>query len=454
MKKEIKSLYSHVEKSLNPYRWIASISISLLISFIFASFYLKSKIEADHNLLESLSPYIATLVESSDRPELLRILRNAASKKSLQLILESNGHVFASSGSTSDLDTTFLEPKSKIGIFDSKYFNNDLISEVSVRKSDASPILGKLYLYSSVSQVFNKVILLFFTALLFCLLISSFLFFKIKEVIKKALHPMSSLHEQIRLLSVGGEITVDPLPIKELEEIRVSLIKAKIDLENVKERLAEEKAKKLSAEAFKGLIHDLHSPVAALRQYIKIINDENANDEVKNTALLRIPNISDQILNQVTSAKKNLEDEPIALRDLNIIDSIKECIHQMTLLSQKNISLETTNSEIFTPHDPELLKRALINLIENGSDAAKNQVRLSVDQINDETIIKVCDDGAGMDESDVSLYLQGRGRSSKANRQAFGLSTTNHIIRSHGGKLIYKRSDLGGSSFEIRLGAL
>jgi signal transduction histidine kinase len=59
-----------------------------------------------------------------------------------------------------------------------------------------------------------------------------------------------------------------------------------------------------------------------------------------------------------------------------------------------------------------------------------------------------------MDETKVPVYLQGRGQSGKANRQAFGLSSTNHIVRSHGGKLIYRKSDLGGSSFEIRLGVI
>ena len=73
---------------------------------------------------------------------------------------------------------------------------------------------------------------------------------------------------------------------------------------------------------------------------------------------------------------------------------------------------------------------------------------------NNQASIRVCDDGVGMDENKVSVYLQGRGQSGKANRQAFGLSSTNHIVRSHGGKLIYKRSDLGGASFEIRLGVV
>ena len=56
-----------------------------------------------------------------------------------------------------------------------------------------------------------------------------------------------------------------------------------------------------------------------------------------------------------------------------------------------------------------------------------------------------------MNQEDIPVYFQGRGKSSKADRQAFGLSSTNHIARIHGGKLIYTKNAYGGASFELRL---
>ncbi|NOT78480.1 MAG: ATP-binding protein [Bacteriovoracaceae bacterium] len=104
-------------------------------------------------------------------------------------------------------------------------------------------------------------------------------------------------------------------------------------------------------------------------------------------------------------------------------------------------------------HDPALLKRAVVNLLENGLEASKSKVELSLDTNDQFTSIRVSDDGTGLSEDKVSLFLQGRGLSSKANRQAFGLSSSNHIARTHGGKIIYHKSNLGGASFEIRLEA-
>jgi signal transduction histidine kinase len=120
----------------------------------------------------------------------------------------------------------------------------------------------------------------------------------------------------------------------------------------------------------------------------------------------------------------------------------------------KTIISSIPEGGMMVPHDPVLLKRALINLLENGIEAANSIVRVSILQIENMAMIKVCDDGPGMDEMKIPIFFQGRGQSGKANRQAFGLSSTNHIVRSHGGKLIYRKSDLGGSSFEIRLGVI
>jgi len=109
---------------------------------------------------------------------------------------------------------------------------------------------------------------------------------------------------------------------------------------------------------------------------------------------------------------------------------------------------------VIAAHDPDLLQRAIINLLENGIDAAASKVRIALQRTRDGASITVSDDGPGMDESQVSLHLQGRGQSSKADRQAFGLSSANHIVRSHGGRIIYRQGELGGASFEIRLGAI
>ena len=449
------TLFTHVNNSLNPYRWAISVLAAVLVSGLFAGVTLESRLDTDKKMAESLAPYLSTLVESSDRPELLRVLQSIAEATKSDVILTQDEMVFASSRSLEELDRAFVKPKTFFRFFDIDFGNNEIVTTTNIKNASESMGDSKVYIISPLLPSMKSSLGIFLGVFVASILISLFSARQMRKAIKKALRPMDQLHAEIEGMITDNHLDSEPIQIRELEEIRNTVRSTKTALDNAKDQLAESKAKKLSSDAYKRLIHDLHNPVSALRQMASLAHDETQDLETQNEAANSIPRLADQILSQVTSAKKNLEQEPISLRDLNLVDCIREGVRQVqTLENTKSISVSFQDEEITVPHDPLLLKRAIVNLLENGIEAANSLVRVSVLKNDNSTIIKVCDDGAGMDESKVPVYLQGRGQSGKANRQAFGLSSTNHIVRSHGGKLIYRKSDLGGSSFEIRLGVI
>lgn len=443
------SLFKHVNASLNPYRWVISLVVAVMISGMFAVITLVDRLDSDRKMAKSLSPYLATLVDSSDRPELLRVLHSVSESTQSELVLVQDGLVFATSGDVTELDSPFIKPKTKLHFYDMDFGKDEIITSTVVRDGVA------IYILSPLLPSLKSTVGIFIGVFIASILISFFSARQMRRAIKTALRPMDQLHAEIKGLVSEGEQTSTPIQIRELEEIRNTVHSTKVALENANDQLAENKAKKLSSDAYKRLIHDLHNPVAALRQMATLANDEAQDNETQIEATSAVTRLADQILSQVTSAKKNLEEEPITLRELNIIECVQDGVRQVQFLGAKKSIVASFDSEpIHVPHDPTLLKRAIVNLLENGIEAAKSQVRISIVKNNNQASIRVCDDGVGMDENKVSVYLQGRGQSGKANRQAFGLSSTNHIVRSHGGKLIYKRSDLGGASFEIRLGVV
>lgn len=449
------TLFKHVNASLNPYRWAISVLAAVLISGLFAGVTLESRLDTDKKMAESLAPYLSTLIESSDRPELLRVLQSIAEATKSDVVLTQDEMVFASSRSLEELDRAFVKPKTFFRFFDIDFGNNEIVTTTNIKNSSQYTGDSKVYIISPLLPSMISSFGIFLGVFVASILISLFSARQMRKAIKKALRPMDQLHAEIEGMITDNHLESEPIQIRELEEIRNTVRSTKTALDNAKDQLAESKAKKLSSDAYKRLIHDLHNPVSALRQMASLAHDETQDLETQNEAANSIPRLADQILSQVTSAKKNLEQEPIALRDLNLVDCIREGVRQVqTLENTKSISVSFQDEKITVPHDPLLLKRAIVNLLENGIEAANSLVRVSVLKNDNSTIIKVCDDGAGMDESKVPVYLQGRGQSGKANRQAFGLSSTNHIVRSHGGKLIYRKSDLGGSSFEIRLGVI
>jgi signal transduction histidine kinase len=449
------SFFRHVNNSLNPYRWVISLIAAILISLFFAGLSLGNRIDSDRQMLSALSPYLATLVESSDRPELLRVIQSVSEAKKADVVLVQDGNVLATNKNIADLDMPFIMPKINFHFVDTDFSPTQIISSLEVRRSGYPSLNASLYIMTPLMPSIRNTVSVFTVTFFVSILVSMFSARQTRKAIKKTLAPLDQLHSDIKGLVTEAEMVSEPIHIREFEEIRSTVNQTKIDLNNANDRLAEEKAKKLSAESYKRLIHDLHNPVAVLRQRARLANDPLLDSETREEAAASIPQIADQILYQVTAAKKNLEEEAISLRESNIVKCIEESIAQVNALSlRKSIVSTISEGSVIVAHDPALLKRALINLLENGVEAANSIVRVSILQSENMAMIKVCDDGPGMDETKIPIYFQGRGQSGKANRQAFGLSSTNHIVRSHGGKLIYRKSDLGGSCFEIRLGVI
>lgn len=446
------SLFRYVHESLSPYRWATSVLVSVLVAILFAGITLYYRVSSDRQLIRSISPYLITLVESQDRPELLRVFQSIAETQNAEILLVQNGSVLASSRDIAEMDRPFIRPPRLTSIFGAEVTSDRIFTRSRV--GDSVEIVLFTPLWSSLKTAVAVAVVAFLVSFGIAVVSSV----QLKKAIRAALRPLEQLHDEIRSLSRGVVLDSRPIGIRELEEIRHTIVGTHVDLENARDRLAEERAKKLSAESYKQLIHDLHNPVAALRQNVRLLTDSSSDDDAKREATESVPRIADQILKQVAAAKKNLENQPAALRETDVRSCVQASIQQIaaTLGSRnaKRLALEVPEGPVLAAHDPDLLQRAIINLLENGLEASRKQVLVSVSRYGSGASIIVSDDGPGMDESAVSLHLQGRGQSSKADRQAFGLASVNHIVRSHGGRIIYRAGNLGGASFEIRLGAI
>lgn len=449
------TLFKHVSASLNVYRWITAFMTAIIVSVLFSGLFFNYKINSDKKIISALSPYLSTLVVSSDRPELMRVLKSVSSNAQSQLVLIQDDMVLASTRGLEELDRSFVWSSSQAQMLGAKISGHSLFISEDIKSPNQNIGAASVVMISDLSQILWVTLAIFCSVLFLSFGASLFLSYRTQKTIKKALAPLEQLQSDIKSLIDGKETETSPLMIAELEDIRNTVAQTKNNLDNAKDKLAEVKAKKLSAEAYKSLIHDLHNPVAALRQMVSLSQDETVDAETKTEAMNSLPRITDQILNQVTAAKKNLEENVVALRELNIIECVKDSVNQIKALeSSKKLLIDYNADQVLVPHDPNLLKRALTNLIENGLEAASSEVMVSVKNQDRHISIFVSDDGQGMDESLIPIYFQGRGQSGKANRQALGLSSTNHIVKSHGGKLIYRKNQCGGSSFEIRLEAL
>ena len=116
-----------------------------------------------------------------------------------------------------------------------------------------------------------------------------------------------------------------------------------------------------------------------------------------------------------------------------------------------NFRMSTTNPCTIRL-DPELMKQALMNLIQNAFDAVdeEGKIRLDYNCYDDKLEILISDNGKGIPEDEkkkiFDLYY-----TSRNDGTGIGLSITQKIIEQHGGTITFESTVNKGTIFRIVL---
>ena len=446
----------YLSKKLLPYKIALPVSLSVLSAVFAAYTLLVFYSENDKSFVNAITPHISTLIETQDGPELNRFITSIAKEKAVIINIVRDGELIAASNDNTLIGKAFHESGLELLGIESKLSSSYLVSSASVkREGGPNSFNGTIYLMNPTLDLFSMVVAVSIIVFILSFILLNVLATKIISTAQKSIAPIKELEKSIFDLKDFGEMKLDSyLRIEELENIYNAILTTNSKLKVSNDQLAETKAKELTVEAYKKLIHDLHTPVAALKQMIKIINKDGISEEKKAFAKSRVAEIAEQILYQVKASKGNLKVE-INPVDFNLNDSVKKATGQaqMAMADYENIEIVEKHESILDniAHDNMMLGRAISNLVVNAIEASKNMVEIAVQKLGQEVSISVSDDGNGIKEEMVSLFLQGRGKSQKKNGLGIGLSSANHIVRLHGGKIVYRKSHLGGACFDIRL---
>ena len=456
--KNLLSFKEHIDQVMHPYRiWMPSL---LAFTMAFVSFYamLLFYSHTDRKLANILAPHISALLEIQDGPEINRFIHSVSRQKGSQLKIIQNG-VIVESTLVGERFTTYTGREGYFflnipSLVSSKYLISKSIIE---RLGGPKNLNAKLILKTPIGGI---ILISFITALMTFVLIFFIIRFIIQKslkIIQKSIFPINILDKAIKNLKlIDAENKIPAFQIREFENIRETLLATQQLLFKSNQKLATNRAKQLSIKAYKNLIHDLHTPVAALKQNMKILNRKGMDEEQKIKSLQSVSELAEQILNQVTASKGQLtlNVEPIQNRD------IRECIEkatdqaEMSLMEKIGIEVKKVfpDKPLYVKHDPIMLGRAVSNLVTNAIEACKNIVEVKLIKNEEGQIhISISDDGNGLNEIEAGLYIQGRKPSTKKNGVGMGLSSAHHIIKSHGGRIVCKSSNYGGSCFELKL---
>ncbi len=212
-----------------------------------------------------------------------------------------------------------------------------------------------------------------------------------------------------------------------------------IDLNDVVSKL--EKEKKLRESLFK-ITHEIKNPIAVCKGYLDMI-DYKDTDKVERY----IPIIKDEISRTLILMDDFLDYTKIQVeKDITDLYLLLEDTYKIvTPLFKKNQIKLTLNidddDDVYMNLDYNRLKQVLVNLLKNSieaKDSHKKNNYVSIDTIkkNDEIIIRIKDNGIGMDTKSLEKVDE-MFYTTKEKGTGLGVALSKEIISQHGGDIKY-----------------
>ena len=214
--------------------------------------------------------------------------------------------------------------------------------------------------------------------------------------------------------------------------------------------------------------HELKTPLFTVQGYILTLIEGAVNDKsIRNKYLKRankgVERLIDVIKDLDMISRLETGDLNPSLEKFNIVELIENVFEFLEMKAKKRgITLSFDKAydiPVFARADINRIEQVLINLIENSIKYGKinGRTTLSISNYDDNAlIIKVTDDGEGIEEANISrlferFYRVDKSRSRDQGGSGLGLSIVKHIIETHG-QQVFVESDYGkGSSFSFTL---
>lgn len=211
--------------------------------------------------------------------------------------------------------------------------------------------------------------------------------------------------------------------------------------------------------------HELKTPIASIKGFVETLLD-GADPESSRRFLSIIAKQADRlnaIIEDLLTLSKMEQSEgggDIQMQwtplDRVVREAIEEC---QTQASERQIAVRCRcQGNVEHRVNAALLEQAIVNLLDNAIKYSEpgREVTVAVEQTDGDTLIRVIDQGCGIEKQHLSrlferFYRVDRARSRKQGGTGLGLAIVKHIVGVHGGQVSVQSVPGAGSTFTIRL---
>jgi two-component system phosphate regulon sensor histidine kinase PhoR len=215
--------------------------------------------------------------------------------------------------------------------------------------------------------------------------------------------------------------------------------------------------------------HELKTPVASIKGFVETLLDGALDEpgdsrrflEIVGRQADRLASIIEDLLAlsriEQSEGAGNLPLEPTRIVEV-LAAATADCGPRA---AERRIRLKTgCDDALVVEVNPPLLEQAIINLVDNAikySDPGR-EVRILAEVQGDDLVIRVIDEGTGIEAEHLPrlferFYRVDKARSRKLGGTGLGLSIVKHIVQAHGGAIDVESTPGVGSTFTIRMPA-
>ncbi|MGG0655561.1 HAMP domain-containing sensor histidine kinase [Rummeliibacillus pycnus] len=332
--------------------------------------------------------------------------------------------------------------------FDSNGSHYDLIT-INVKKNSFWTILE----HGGLETIFGMYFVIGVVAIIIIIVISQLF---TRRLVKKVTNPINHLMDGEKRIEAGN--LREPIVYQGIEEFEI-LCHAfnQMQAHLLEERERNEKYENARTDMISGISHDLRTPLTSVKGYIKGLLDGIAKTPEKQHQYLTIAykkaGDMDVLLQRLFDfSKLETGNMPFVKNRLDFELFLEQFVGEIRddlANKQVKVSLFTTNEEHNVEIDTVLIKRVLINIIENSLKYAESehlQISFTLSKINRLEVLEIKDNGKGVDEGKLShlfeqFYRGDESRNSKNEGNGLGLYISKYIIEEHGGTISAANQD-------------
>jgi heavy metal sensor kinase len=211
--------------------------------------------------------------------------------------------------------------------------------------------------------------------------------------------------------------------------------------------------------------HELRTPVAVIRTEAEVALEHERDTKEYQASLALIRDEAERLSRIVEDlfilARQPFASPALMRESVPLHDLVRECGRAAQVLAtRKGLSFDFPSAppELTVKGDDELLKRMLLNLLDNAVKYTPpgGEIRLSVATQNGDARITVSDTGVGIPSEDQAhvfdrFYRVDKARSRALGGAGLGLSIAQWIVEAHEGRLSLESKVGSGSTFTVEL---